>query len=206
MVKPVDMTGKKYNSITAIKIVGVASSGDKKWLFVCDCGIEFEANGYYARSGKVISCPKCAAERTRIASVKHGLSKTPEFSTWTDIKSRCYNKNRKEFYRYGGRGISVCKRWLDSFDNFLADMGKRPSPNHSIERLNNNGNYEPSNCKWATMSEQQRNKRNKHLIEIDGITKHLCDWAKESGLNPSTILLRERSGLVGQDLIKQSRR
>lgn len=205
MAKSVDMAGKKYNSVTAIKVVGITSSRDKKWLFVCDCGTEFEANGYYVRSGKVISCQKCAAERSRIASVKHGLSETTEFSTWTDIQTRCYNKNSTAYSSYGGRGIKVCDRWLESFRNFLDDMGKRPQ-NMSIDRINNDGDYEPSNCRWATVSQQQRNKRNKRLIEIDGVKKHLCEWAKETGLFASTILIRLKAGDSGVSLIRPSER
>lgn len=197
------MTGKKYNSVTAIKVVGSTSSRDKKWLFICDCGNKFEANGYNIRSGKVVSCQKCSAERTRISSIKHGLSETPEFSTWTDIQTRCYNKNSTSYINYGGRGIRVCDRWLESFSNFLDDMGNRP-PNTSIDRIDNDGNYEPSNCRWATLSQQQRNKRNKRLIEINGVKKHLCEWAKEYGLFASTILIRLQAGNSGESLIRPS--
>lgn len=202
--RKIDMTGIRYSSVIAVKEVGITASRDTKWLFICDCGNNFEANGYYVRSGKVKDCPSCAAGRVRIASVKHGLSNTAEFSTWTDIQTRCYNKNAKAYSSYGGRGIKVCVRWLESFDNFINDMGNRPA-NKSIDRIDNDGNYEPSNCHWATVSQQQRNKRNKHLIEIDGVKKHLCEWAKEFGLNASTILIREKSGLFGKDLIAPSK-
>lgn len=204
--KTIDMSGKRFSSIVAIRPTGVCSSGDTKWLFECDCGVLFEANGYYARSGKVTTCPSCSAERVRLASVKHGKSETPEFFTWTDIQTRCHNKNATSYKDYGGRGIVVCARWRESFEAFLTDMGKRPTPKHSIDRLNNNGNYEPGNCRWATNFEQANNKRNTHLLTIDGVTKPLSQWAKESGLSLGTMWQREKSGITGRDLISESKR
>ena len=200
----INMTGKRFSSIVALNSMGKATSGDLKWLFACDCGNIFEANGYYARSGKIISCPSCSRERTRIASVMHGMTETVEFSTWTDIKTRCYNKNGMAYKNYGGRGIKVCDRWLSSFENFLSDMGERPSKLHSIDRINNNGNYEPSNCRWATIDTQASNKRSNNKITIDGITKNRAEWAKLSGVGQSTILLRQRRGISGNDLLQKT--
>lgn len=204
--RTIDMKGKRYSSLTAMRASGKAASGDIKWLFKCDCGNEFVANGYYARSGKITTCPSCAAERTRRASVKHGMSETVEFSTWTDIQTRCYNQNTKAFPDYGGRGVRVCDRWLSSFENFLLDMGTRPSAGHSIERNDVNGNYEPDNCRWATKAEQARNKRNTRFVEINGVTKRLQDWADQTGLAASAIHLRLKSGVVGADLLSPSKR
>lgn len=204
--KVIDMTGNRYAGLTAVRSCGKTSSGDLKWLFKCRCGTEFEANGYYARSGKITSCPTCAGERSKIASVKHGMSGTPEFSTWTDIQTRCYNPKTKSFSDYGGRGIRVCDHWLLSFENFLTDMGVRPSAGHSIERNDVNGNYEPNNCRWATMSEQARNKRNTRFIEVNGVTKRLQEWAEQTGLTASAIHLRVKAGVVGSALIAPSQR
>lgn len=89
----------------------------------------------------------------------HGMSNTPEYKAWFEMKRRCYNKNRKGYKNYGGRGIKVCDRWLESFENFYEDMGDRPSPNHSLDRIDVNGNYEPSNCKWSDRTEQNYNQR-----------------------------------------------
>ncbi len=203
--RAIDMTGKKYSSITAIRPSGVSASRDIKWLFLCDCGVEFEANGYHARTGKITTCPKCASERSRVSTLKHGLTGTVEFSTWTEIKTRCYNKKRPEYKNYGGRGIKVCERWLESFENFLLDMGPRPD-GMSIDRKDNDGDYSPENCQWSTRTDQANNKRNNHKITIDGITKNRAEWAKEYGISSSAILLRERSGLSGRDLIKPSKR
>lgn len=204
--KVIDMTGQRYGSLVAIHQCGKASSGDLKWSFKCDCGKQFDANGYYARSGKVTTCQTCAAERSRAASVKHGLTGTVEFSTWTDIQTRCYNQKTKAFSDYGGRGILVCDRWISSFENFLSDMGAKPSVNHSIERNDVNGNYEPGNCRWATKAEQARNKRNTRFIEINGVTKRLQEWAEQAGLAASVIRLRAKCGVSGAALLAPSQR
>ena len=192
--------------MVAIRPSGASRSGDKKWLFQCDCGVEFECNGYYARIGKVTSCPQCSRVRVSKASIKHGMSGTPEFSVWTDIQTRCSNANRPEYPGYGGRGIRVCDRWLQSFDNFYADMGPRPSNEHSIDRIDVNGNYEPGNCRWATREQQARNKRSNHYITIDGVTKTMQEWANQAGISASAILLRERSGISGPALLAPSTR
>lgn len=188
----IDMTGKRFSSLVAIRICGKSASGDLKWLFKCDCGTEFEANGYYARIGKIINCPSCAMERSRTGSLKHGMSLSNEFEIWTGILTRCYNKNAKAFKNYGGRGIVMCDQWRDSFERFLADMGIRPSLGHSIERRNNDGIYEPSNCYWATRSEQANNKRNNLNISIDGVTKTASQWASELGLSRAALYQRIR--------------
>ena len=195
----IDMTGNRYASLIALRPSGSAKSGDLKWQFRCDCGSEFEANGYYARSGKIISCKKCGLERTRIASVKHGLSETPEFYIWTGIHTRCYNQNATSYKNYGARGVVICDRWKDSFENFLLDMGERPSNNHSIDRIDNDGNYSPENCKWSTPKEQANNKRNNVKVTIDGVTKNISAWKHEFGMNVSAASFRRVHGLSGRN-------
>lgn len=113
-----------------------------------------------------------------------------EYRTWKDIRRRCNSANRPDHGRYGGRGIVVCQRWMESFQNFLADMGKRPSPRHSIERDDNDGPYSPDNCRWATASEQQRNKRNNRMLTHEGRTMCLAAWAEAIGVKSSIIWSR----------------
>jgi hypothetical protein len=117
-------------------------------------------------------------------------SRTSEYMIWASMKQRCYNKKSTNYPRYGGRGISVCKEWMDSFDNFIKDVGPRPSMDHSLDRINNNGNYEPSNCRWATRFQQARNTGVTINITFDGETKSLPEWAKIFGLTHSTLLTR----------------
>jgi hypothetical protein len=128
------------------------------------------------------------------ASSQAWLDRNPEFKVWQNMRARCYDSNHDHYLNYGGRGIAVCKRW-QSFKNFLADMGKRPSPRHSIERRENDGNYTLKNCKWAVDSIQRRNTRRNHWIKFAGRTQCLHDWARELGIWPNTIYRRLRRGL-----------
>jgi hypothetical protein len=150
---------EKYNRLSIIEII---PGKNKKVKCVCDCG----NTGTYilsnVKSGKTKSCG-CLYKESRgkqgFCNISHGHTGTAEYICWKSIKARCYNKNRKDFYLYGGRGIVVCDRWINSYQNFFIDMGKKPSPEYSIDRIDVNGNYEPSNCRWATPTEQRLNQR-----------------------------------------------
>lgn len=125
----------------------------------------------------------------------HGMSYTGEHHAWLGMKQRCYNENNPKYPLYGGRGIRVCDRWLDSFEAFYEDMGDRPSDSHSLDRIDNDGNYEPDNCRWATPKQQARNRSTNHDITYRGETKTLKEWAKELGMNRITLFTRlERLG------------
>ena len=117
----------------------------------------------------------------------HGMSKTPEYQAWNNMKNRCFNPNHKAYSDYGGRGIAVCDRWKNSFENFLADMGTKPSTKHSIDRINNDGDYSPKNCRWATKAEQQNNQRSNRLITIACVTLNIAQWTKEMGFGRNVI-------------------
>lgn len=123
-----------------------------------------------------------------------GGSISAEYETWSGMKNRCISPNDISYPNYGGRGIAVCDRWRDSFESFLADMGRRPSPNHSIDRIDNTGNYEPGNVRWATRTEQQRNLRSNRLLTFNGETRCMADWAGETGLSPQVISYRLKIG------------
>ncbi len=110
------------------------------------------------------------------------------------MKQRCYSHNKRNFADYGGRGIMVCERWRNSFENFLADMGPRPTPLHSIDRIDNSLGYDPANCRWATRTEQNRNKRSNRYMTMNGRTMILTDWAIETGIKRETIKERIRRG------------
>lgn len=129
---------------------------------------------------------------------KHGCTFlegfTPEYIAWARMKSRCFYAGDSRYHSHGGRGITVCDRWRESFSHFLADMGAKPGPDYSVDRINNDGNYEPSNCRWATRKEQANNRRNNRFIEYRGERKTLQQWANELGMNRTTIAARLARG------------
>ena len=122
------------------------------------------------------------------------MSHTPEYEIWQGMRKRCTNPNTRAYKYYGGRGIKVCERWMDSFESFFADMGKRPSPTHSIDRIDNDKDYSPDNCRWATKTEQSRNQRRNHLLTLGGETLTLAEWAERHQQKYSVVLFRLAHG------------
>lgn len=177
-----DLTGQVFNHLTVIEL-GEPQGKVRRWKCICRCGKETQVPTYHLRTGGIKSCGCLQRESV----VTHGQSYGAEYQAWKGIKRRCYSKKSRMYKRYGGRGITVCQRWRDSFANFFADMGKRPSAKHSIERIDNNGNYEPSNCKWATDAEQTRNTSRNVYVEFRGERLTVQDWAKRLGVTHGTL-------------------
>lgn len=164
------------------------------WLCQCVCGITKEVRANNLVSGRTQSCGCVKAEKTRKRNTTHGGCHTPEYTIWCAMIQRCsYHKN-ESFKNYGARGIHICEAWRSSFAAFLTDMGKRPSHQHSIERLDNEKGYSPDNCIWATAETQQRNKRTNHLVTYNGETLCLVEWEQRTGLARGRIADRLAHG------------
>lgn len=165
LINFIDITGQTFNRLTAIEYIDKS-----RWLFQCSCGVKKSINSTAVRQGKIKSCGCYNVElclKDKIPSLiksntKHNHSsasgKSSTYMSWGSMKQRCLNKKHKRYYDWGGRGIKICDRWLNSFKNFLEDMGERPK-GMTLDRINNNGNYEPSNCRWSTSKQQASNKR-----------------------------------------------
>lgn len=180
-------TGKKYGMLTVLEFSHKNVRSICYWRCICDCGKEYTANGMWLRKG---STTHCGCKK----GVKHGMHKSPEYSARSHMIDRCTNPKSQMWYLYGARGIKVCERWLESFENFYEDMGARPSSFHSLNRINSNGNYEPSNCRWATAKAQSNNTRRNRKITAFGREQNLTQWSEETGIHIETIRYRLKHG------------
>ena len=187
-----NISGLTFGRLTAIACVSKTKSGLNQWLCVCSCGTETVTLQKTLANGGTQSCGCIADETFRKNCIEfdtsiHGMSGTPEHKTWKGIRARCSNPNEPNYKYYGGRGISVCKRW-QKFESFFSDMGKRPTSKHSIDRINNEGNYAPENCRWATQTQQMRNTRSNRYITHDGKTMCVAAWAERLGMRPNMVV------------------
>jgi hypothetical protein len=187
-----DMTGARCGRLTVIRREGSDGRLQAKWLCKCDCGDEKVVHGSALRSGNTLSCGCLHRERSAAAATIHGGTYLAEFTIWQCMKARCDDASDP---RYGGRGIRVCDRWIASFEAFLADMGHRPSDGHSIDRYPNaDGHYEPGNCRWATLTEQARNRHTNVYLELDGVRLLVQEWAERKGMAYQTLWARLKLG------------
>jgi len=187
----VDLTGQTFNRLTVIE--RVENSKPIRWKCICDCGNTTIVETGPIKSGHTKSCGCLHIEICRelgFRSSTHCMTNTPEYKSWECIKQRCNNPNDHSFNNYGGRGIVLCDKWQNDFVAFYKHVGPRPSIFHSIERINNNSNYEPGNVKWASAQEQANNTRRNHVIIIHGWSLNVTQWAKFVGLGNTTLLQR----------------
>lgn len=190
MPRAIDRSGKKYGRLLVIRRAG-SIKGRPLFECLCDCGNSAIVRGAHLASGNTKSCG-CANHKP---PTKHGMCKTPEYISWCAMRTRCNNSNVPSYATYGGRGVSVCKRW-DDFTAFLADMGPRPSPKHSIDRIDNNGNYEPGNCRWATRQEQSLNTSRNVRVNVGGRMMSITEIARKTGLHRDTVRARIKRGVA----------
>lgn len=155
----VDMTGVRHGLLVGLRPAHTDRHGRQHWIFRCDCGRETRTAAREVRKGHVRSCGCLIREASRRRWLTHGATGTPEYRTWQAMKHRCLNPNTRSYPDYGARGIRVAPVWAASFARFLADVGPRPTLAHRLDRIDNDGNYEPGNCQWATITQQNRNRR-----------------------------------------------
>lgn len=208
-MKASEITGLRFG-----RLLVIARAGSKKhkhgaralWLCRCDCGQEKIVCGQALRRKNTASCGCLSLElaNARIQIIKysnrtHGMARTPTWRSWDHMLQRCENPKNDRYRNYGGRGICVCAAW-HSFESFFRDMGTRPT-GKTIERINNNGNYEPVNCRWATSKEQANNTRTNHLLQYEGRTQTISAWEQEVGASPNSIRSRLQRGWMPERAI-----
>lgn len=195
--KPCSVTaGETFGQLEVVEVYREKGLWWAKIL--CSCGVK-----KVVRVARLIMadnpCRSCGCR----ARISHGGSKTLTYNSWESMKSRCLNSNNIRFDRYGGRGITICSQWVDSFETFLADMGPRPSSQHTFDRWpNKDGNYEPGNCRWATKKEQSDNRSTVIMLTYSGKTQTINDWHKELGISANCIKLRLDRGFSVEDALR----
>lgn len=185
-VNSIDLTGKKYNNLTVKNIVIVKNQ--TCWNVKCDCGNEFVILGHRLKNGSIKSCGCIRKKNTLLRNTTHNLTGTPSYYTWSGMIQRCTNVKSKHYKDYGGRGITVCDKWL-KFEGFFEDMGERPN-GLTLDRKDNDGNYCKENCRWSTKEEQSNNSRSTRQITYNGKTQTLTEWSKELGIKRNVLNFR----------------
>jgi len=195
MTKRLQLTGKQFDRLTATKYLG-----GSRWECVCTCGVVVSVTTNNLTKSRVRSCGCLRLDGLLARSTKHGHNRkgirSVEYGAWANMIDRCENPARPEYHRYGGRGITVCKAWRDSFAAFFADMGKRPN-GAELDRKDNEGNYEPSNCRWADKVTQSNNRSDNRLYEAWGETKSLTQWVKDQRVSVAYGTLYSRINTYG---------
>jgi hypothetical protein len=192
-----DLEGRVFGGLTVVGFGGYYERRNRRyarWSCRCECGSIKTIRGSDLTSGRVVSCGCRKAARAKTLNLTHGRRASKEYRSWCAMIARCTRPANVSYPGYGGRGITVCQEWRDSFETFVSDVGPAPSPRHSLDRIDANGNYEPGNCRWATMKEQARNTRRNRLLTLNGETLTMAEWAERLGTSPQTLAMRLKLG------------
>lgn len=199
-----NLSGQRFGRLLAIGPIARRKNGHTVYLCGCDCGHERRVTCSNLKSGHSTSCGCYQLEMVSAANSTHGRSKTKLYSVWMQMRQRCYLKSAHNYKWYGGRGIKVCERWA-SFENFVSDMGSCP-PGYSIDRIDVDGDYEPSNCRWVSSYAQAQNTRQVRLVSFNGQTQSISEWERDLGWSPDTLGKRLRRGMSVSDAMRTPRR
>lgn len=195
MTKPLDLTGKRFGRWVTVRRGSNTKAGKTTYLCACDCGTEREVVSSSLIGGKSISCGCNQIDVVTARNTTHGMVGSSEYGSWQMMLARCRNANFPDYDLYGGRGISVCERWL-KFENFFSDMGKKPEGKTSIDRIDVNGDYEPNNCRWASQKEQMNNVRKNRHVAIGGVVMTIADAARYLGMPYGKTMWRVTTGQI----------
>jgi hypothetical protein len=202
------IAGLKFNRLTAIEPTGKTKNGIIIWRCLCECGNETSVPSTSLRNQSIKSCGcfhKEVAAQQGASTAIHGMSNSRLYRIWGNMKSRCYNKNASSFEHYGARGIQICESWINDFQAFLKDMGPTFKKGLTLDRIDVNGNYEPSNCRWASTKEQSRNKTNNRVIETPWGNITLAEAAENAGISMSTLFYRLQRNCDKDKLFKPTK-
>lgn len=192
------LSGLVFGRLIVTKFVPGATGVRAKWECVCECGAVVRVVASKLKTGHTRSCGCLLIDWIRSAKTTHGhalkTGRSLTYKSWSNMKTRCGNPKAVNFARYGGAGVTICRRWLDSFEAFLADMGERPSQRHSIERVDNAKGYEPGNCIWATISQQSVNKKISLTVIVNGTPVPLSEACHRYGVKYGTAWMRLHEG------------
>lgn len=189
-----DLTDQRFGRLAVLHCVGRDKFGNAQWHVVCDCGNDKVVAARSLREQSIVSCGCLRREKFHVNTKTHGRTNTPEFRTWTSMKNRCLNPASDDYPRYGGRGIKMYAIWQHSFETFLEHVGRRPSPEHSIDRIDNERGYLPDNVRWATRKEQQRNTSRNLPLSYKGQVRTLIEWSEITEIKYTTLHQRLQRG------------
>lgn len=207
MAQKTDITGQKFDRLLVIMYTGNLNASKKRMVLCrCDCGVEKEMVASNLVSGMSKSCGCLKVEKFKNRVTTHGMAGKTMYYRWNGMIQRCYNPDHSEYKNYGSRGIKVCDRWRNSVLNYIADLGEPPFKGASVDRINNDGDYNPENCKWSTKKEQSVNRRPTRLLSYNGLEMCVSDWERHLGFGLGTLKNRFAQGLSVQQALSIPKR